>query len=114
VTVDKSDIDGSDNPEHAVIAHFRLSNAGFGTESDRDTTFHLEDRLASAIRAATVGEFDGTESGQGEIVFYMYGPDAERLFAAVEPALRQSGFARGGYAIKRFGTPGSREVRVDL
>jgi hypothetical protein len=103
--------------EHAVIVHIPLSTGQFGTEDERKTLFHVEDRLVSAIDRAGAGEFDGNEFGEGEATFYMYGPDADRLFKAVEPVLRLHPVFRGAYAVKRYGPavdPASREQRVEL
>lgn len=55
--------------------------------------------------------------GGGECVLYMYGPDADLLFAAVEPVLKSSALASGGWAVKRYGEasdPGANEVNVRL
>lgn len=35
----------------------------------------------------------------------MYGPDADQLFAVVEPIPRATPLARGGFAIKRYVKP---------
>lgn len=100
--------------DHAVIVHLRLSDAQFGSDADRDALYALEEQIEAAIEKAGAGEFDGNEVGQGEWVLYAYGPDADRLWQAVEPALRASPAARGGWAVKRYGEPGAREERVDL
>jgi hypothetical protein len=47
----------------------------------------------------------------------MYGPDADRLFAAVEPILRGSRLTVGAHAIKRYGPAGdssAQKVRVEF
>lgn len=44
----------------------------------------------------------------------MYGPDADALFAAVEPVLRAAALGPGAYAMKQYGDFGAREVRVEL
>lgn len=103
--------------EHAVIVRLRLSDDAFGSDEDREAMDRLEEELIVAIEEADAGEFDGMETGQGEYVFFMYGPDADRLFKAVEPALRASPATRGGFAVKRYGEatdPTAKEVRVDL
>jgi hypothetical protein len=48
----------------------------------------LEDQLIEAIGVEHVGEFDGNEIGPDGTTLYLYGQDANRLFAAVEPILR--------------------------
>ncbi len=102
--------------EHAVIAHFNLADDAFGHQDEREAFFALKDVLIGAIEAAQVGEFDGNEFGAGEAVAYMYGPDADALFATVESHLR--GFvARPAYCVLRYGSatdPTARERRIEL
>ena len=101
--------------EQAVIVHFALSDSEFGSPEEREAIFAFEDQLEQAIAKASAGEFDGNEFGGGECVLYMYGPDADRLFAAVEPLLKGFPPAAGGHAIKRYGAasdPGAKAVRV--
>jgi hypothetical protein len=99
--------------EQAVIVHIRFENSEADSSEQLESILVLENCLTKAIEEINVGEFDGDEAGQGEVTLYMYGPDANRLFATVEPLLRASGFE--GYAIKRFGGAGdlkAPEVRV--
>ncbi|RUU51091.1 hypothetical protein [Mesorhizobium sp. M2C.T.Ca.TU.002.02.1.1] len=101
--------------EQAVIVYLLLSGGQFGTPQERQSVQALEDQLQQAISNADVGEFDGDEFGGGKCTLYLYGPDAERLFVAIEPVLKSSSAAVGGYAIKRFGAatdPNAKEVRV--
>jgi hypothetical protein len=103
--------------EHAVIVHLTLSAPGFGAGDERQAIHGLTDRLDAAITAAGAGEFDGDEFGAGTCTLYMYGPDADALFAAVESELRASPLTRGGHAIRRYGpasNPQARQVRVDF
>jgi hypothetical protein len=62
--------------EHAVIATYPLSDDELGSERDWKGIHLLERRLAAAIDAAGVGEFDGNEFGGGRVTLYAYGPDA--------------------------------------
>lgn len=74
--------------EQAIIVDLQLSAPGFGESEERETC-----------------------------TLYMYGPDADKLFAAVEPDLRSSPLTRGGHAVKRYGaaaSPESRQVKVDF
>ena len=101
--------------EQAVIVYLLLNDGQFGTSQERESILALEDRLEQVAGNASVGEFDGDEFGEGKCILYMYGPDAERLFVVIEPVLKSSPAAAGGYAIKRFGEaadPGAKEVRV--
>jgi hypothetical protein len=74
----------------------------------------LEDRITEVIDREGLGEFDGNEVGPTETTLYMYGPDAEKLFVAIEPVLRAYPLCRGARVEIRPGGPGtrSREVRI--
>ncbi len=103
--------------EHAVIARLPLIEDPFGSEREREIIADLAGELQHVIGENGVGEFDGEEFGGGLCVIYMYGPDADQLFAVVEPILRATPLARGGFAIKRYGEAkdaNATEVRVNL
>ena len=74
--------------EQAVIARYRLTSEGFGSDGDWATVHEAERALHVAIEAAGVGELDGDEFGDGEAVLYAYGPDADALFGVMAPLLR--------------------------
>jgi hypothetical protein len=103
--------------QHAVLVHLKLGGGEFGTGDEVESIHDLSDQLLEAIEEREVGEFDGDEFGDGRCMLFMYGPDADALFAVVEPILRASPLSRGGHAIKRYGEAGdenAREVRVDF
>jgi hypothetical protein len=97
--------------EHAVIAHLKLSDEEFGSSEEAEDIHELSDRLAEAIEENHVGEFDGDEFGEGECVLYMYGPDADALFSAIEPVLRLSPLTKGARVIKRYGEASDRDAK---
>jgi hypothetical protein len=102
--------------QQAVIVHYRLSDDEYGLTEEREAVFRLEDRLESLIDGHQVGQFDGNEFGAGEVVLYCYGPDADRLFDAIEQELR-SFAARPAYATLRYGDAAdlsAKERRIDL
>ena len=99
--------------DHAVLVHFALSDDEFGSEAERATLGDLGDRLADVVARAGVGEFDGDEFGNGEAVLYLYGPDHELLWGAVEPELRACTLPPT-YALLRPGGPDVPARRVDL
>jgi hypothetical protein len=104
------------SPEHAVLVTYALSGDRFGEDKEREAVYALTARLAEAVEAADAGDFDGNEFGGGEVVLYAYGPDANRLFAAMEPQLRAFP-ARPAHAVLRFGEaddPTAIEQRIDL
>jgi hypothetical protein len=99
--------------EEAVLVYLR----GSGLPDEIYQTYDvgsLEDQLREAIDRCGVGEFDGNEFGPEETILYMYGPDAECLYAAVEPVLRAYPLCREGIAVIRGGPPGAPEREVSL
>ncbi|WRZ87996.1 hypothetical protein OHB54_02310 [Streptomyces sp. NBC_01007] len=102
--------------EHAVIARYRLGYDGLGEPSQREVVRRAQSLLTEAIGQADVGEFDGNEFGGGEVVLFAYGPDADALFAVMEPILQDLSF-RPAHVILRYGSvddPSAAEHRVDL
>jgi len=99
--------------EHAVIVSFAYLGS-----TDLDPLFALEARLESAINGAQVGEYDGNEVAVdgSDGTLYMYGPDTDKLFAAVRPVLEACSFMKGAAVKLRYGPPadGVREHTVQL
>ncbi|MDR3418853.1 MAG: hypothetical protein P4L83_21985 [Nevskia sp.] len=84
---------------HAVIIEFSYGS------TDLDPLYEFEDRLEDAISEAGVGEYDGHElaiDGSGGRL-YLYGPDADRLYAAIEYILNETPFMLGAEVCKRYG-----------
>jgi hypothetical protein len=100
--------------EQAVILKLKLASGPMGNEEERKRITELEDQLANAIKQSSSGDFDGDEYGEGYCTIYMYGPNAERLFASVQPKLKGFRAASGSYVIKRYGKPGSKQDRITL
>lgn len=100
-------------PEQAVIVRLRGSSLPDEVYEKYDIST-LEDQLREVIDRKRIGEFDGNESGPEETVLYMYGPDAEQLFAGVESVLRAYPLCKEGVAVIRCGPPGSPEREVSL
>ncbi|MEU0371878.1 hypothetical protein ABZ070_16760 [Streptomyces sp. NPDC006283] len=112
-----TDMDEADtDAEQAVIARYRLADDGFGGQDQRATVRQAESLLTEAIEQADVGEFDGHEFGGGEVVLYAYGPEADALFAVMEPVLHGLPF-RPAHVVLRYGSvddPSASEHRIDL
>lgn len=103
---------GASAPEHAVLVHFQYGSR------DLSLLFALEDELEAAIAQASVGEFDGDEVAidGSDARLFMYGPDADALFAIVRPVLEASPLMQGARVRLRYGPPedGTREKEVRL
>lgn len=91
------------DPEHAVIVAFQYGSTNL------DPIFTLEEELEQAIAQASSGEFDGNEiaADGADGTLYMYGPDAESLFASVRPVLEACPFMDGAVVRLRYGPPGN-------
>ena len=90
-----------EDSQHAVIVSFQYGS------TDLQPAFDLEGQLESAIIAADVGEFDGdlfAEDGS-EGFFYMYGPDADKLYEAIRPVLESSSLMKGAVVKLQYGPP---------
>ena len=98
--------------EHAVIIRF-----GYGS-TDLSPLFELEDQLEAAIEAAGAGDYDGHEIrvDGADGTLYAYGPDADRLFAAMRPVLAATTVLHQVEATLRYGPPedGVREQVVHI
>jgi hypothetical protein len=97
--------------EQAVIVH--LPGSGLPDEIYKDYDLAtLEDRLIEAVARSESGEYDGHEYESSEAILYLYGPDAEALFSAIEGTLRGYPLCQNARVGIRRGPPGSpaREV----
>jgi len=96
--------------DHALIVHFEYGS------TDLSRLFALEELIEQALARHSAGEFDGNEvTVDGSDGFlYMYGPDADRMLAAVRPVLEGADFMRGARVTLRYGPPedGVREREV--
>lgn len=96
--------------EHAVIVKFDYGRTDLGP------LFEVEEQLEQVIAAAGVGEYDGNEvaiDGR-DGVLYMYGPDADALFSAVQETLRASECLSNAVATLRYGPPADDVRRVQI
>jgi hypothetical protein len=71
----------------------------------------LENRLEDALEMDDSGELDGHETGPESTTLFLYGPDAESLFRAVEPVLLNYPLCRGAHVTIR---QNDRERRIVL
>jgi len=70
-------------PEHAVFLEWADG------QPPLEFIFAVEDQLRQVIDAHPgLGEVDGNEVGSGTAIIYLYGPDAETLWQAIEPTIR--------------------------
>lgn len=87
--------------EQAVIVHFEYG------EPCLTPLREMERELEAALAKAGAGEHDGDEMAvdPDDGTLYLYGPDADRLFAAIRPVLDATPFMRGATVRLRYGPP---------
>ena len=90
----------------AVLIHLDGQNLPQEVYEEYDLAT-LEDQLIAVVDSSALGEFDGNEVGPTEVVLYLYGPDAEALFAAIAPTLRAYPLCKNARVIIRQGGPGA-------
>ena len=93
--------------EQSVIVNFYSFADKFWHEDLRplDPLFDLEDALTTVLEGKDVGELDGHEiavDGSDGFLF-LFGPNADKLYAVIEPVLRASPVTQGGNATLRYG-----------
>ena len=101
------------SPQQAVLVY--LDGVSLPPEVyERHDLSTLEDQLRGVLTEPSLGEYDGNEIRESETVLYLYGPDAERLYASIESTLRGYPLCRNARVLIRRGGPGtsSREVRL--
>ncbi len=104
--------------QHSVVVQFYDFADRFWTDDQHslDALFALEDELTEVLEGTDAGELDGHEiavDGSDGYLF-LYGADADALFAAIEPVLRKSAVTRGADATLRYGEPGEDDVRQKI
>ena len=104
--------------QHSIVVQFYDFAEKFWTQDQRDLDplLALEDELTDALDGTDVGELDGHEiavDGSDGFLF-LYGPDADALFAAIEPVLRKSAVTHGADATLRYGDPDDADLKQKL
>ncbi len=97
--------------DEAVLLHFSVPTTGVRRWESRVQA--LEDQLTALVEESGVGEFDGIERDGQAVVFFLYGPDKERLWKALEPVLRSSKVPLA-HALLRAGGPEVTPTRLTL
>ncbi|AWT54975.1 hypothetical protein [Mycolicibacterium smegmatis] len=94
--------------KHAVLLHWT------DHEPPLEFVLTVEDRLEQTIaNAPELGEVDGNEVGSGAATIYLYGPDADTLWHAIEPIVRSLPVPPSIVEIRR-GEPGTPTRAITL
>ena len=96
---------GEETEQQAVIVH--LDAVGLSDDVYRSFDLAgLEDQLESVLQGAN-GEYDGNEYGPSEVVLFLFGKDADKLFQSVEKVLRAHPLCKGARVELRYGDIGA-------
>src|SRR3990172_475221 len=101
--------------EQGLFVHIGPDDGITAEELQTHDLATIEDRLSEILEDQGLGTVDGNNIGMdGTATLYLYGPDAERMFRAVEPALRDYPLTRRARVEIRAGGLGapSRAVRL--
>jgi len=109
----QSDRVQSEPHQQAVLVYLDGANLPDHTYREYDLA-SIEEKLVEVIERDGLGEFDGNEIGPTETILFMYGPDAERLFAGIEQTLREYPLCQGARVEIRQGGPGAPQRQVSL
>jgi len=100
------------NNQQAVIIVFN-----YGLEED-ESFYELSDKLRTEVDESGLGEYDGHEIAMdnSDGSFYMYGPDAKKLYEVIKKTIEKTPFMEGAHVILRFGPPepGVKEISFTL
>jgi hypothetical protein len=98
--------------EQAVIIEFN-----YGLYED-EPFYELSAKLCDLVEESGLGEYDGHEIAMDnkDGSFYMYGPDAKKLYEVVRETIERTPFMKGANIRLRFGPPeiGAKEISFIL
>ncbi len=94
-------------PQQAVIVHFDYGR------TDWAPFFVFEKELETQIAASGAGDYDGNELAVDgtDGTLYMYGPDADKLYAVARPILRSSALLKNVVVTLRYGGVDDKNAR---
>jgi len=96
--------------EQAVIIEF---NYGF---DDLKPFYDLSEKLNSIVENSGLGQYDGHEMNMdnSDGSFYLYGPDAKKLYEVIRDTIERTAFMKGANVILRLGPPEERVKMINF
>lgn len=91
--------------------------AGSGLDqavNDQHDLSTLEDQIIESLHGTGLGAFDGNEIGPAGCTLYLYGPDAEALYAKIGPVLRSHPLCQSATVTVRRGGPEAQQRKVQV
>jgi hypothetical protein len=79
-----------------------------------EALYETDKKFMSAIESAEAGIYDyhGTADDNSAGDFFMYGPDADKLFEVVKPVIDSTNYLKGGFAFLRYGETRDAKTRI--
>jgi hypothetical protein len=107
--VEASGLDPSATEEHALIVQT------IGVQITMDEVHAIEEALEAAFATAGIGIVDGHDFAVdgNDALFYMYGPDANAMFAVARPILLEHASTATAEATLRFGDVRNERALVE-
>lgn len=96
--------------EHSVKIIVPLSSE-FGSIAEREAISALGRQVDTVLQSTQAGEYDGDEYGDGGATLYLYGQDADKVYAAIKQVLAGANLPKGSYAQLRYGAPNDPTVK---
>ena len=98
--------DKSTPMEQAVMVHFEYGSA------DWAPFFAFEKTLRERVDSSGAGDYDGNElaTSGADGYLYMYGPDADKLYAVAEPLLKSCALLKSATVTLVYGKLGDKNV----
>lgn len=100
--------------QEAVLIHLDGSSLADEVYEQHDLAT-LEEELIAVLDGTGLGEYDGNEFGPESTTLFLYGADANALFAGIEQALRANPLCQNARVEIRAGAGASvRDVRIPM
>ena len=101
--------------EDAVLLHIFVPASMVGTDQQIDALAKLEAALNDVCQSKKVCNLLGsTAADNAETIFYLFGADAGRIVATIQPVVRGSALAADSFAVKRYAVLEKDEVVVKM
>jgi hypothetical protein len=100
--------------DHLVRVMVKLSDEHSGDHDEIERLLDIEPQIELLVEQNGLGELDGNEIGEGYFTWFIYGPDADRIFSSLLPTLLNIPMPPGSHLIVRRGAPGALEQTIPL
>ena len=86
--------DAAASSDRELLVVLPLSDSDMGTKAEREAYERLAERLDAHVLATGVGEYNGDETGGGEVTLYFSGDDERALVIEIHTILEDAALDR--------------------